>query len=54
MTKRPKAAERDDISYTTKVGWLLAHNSVRPTVDTRGGVWSNNPIMLAVVEALTC
>jgi len=38
MTKRPKAAERDDISYTKKEGWLLAHNSVRPTVDTRGGV----------------
>ena len=38
MTKRPRAAERDDISYTTKVGWLLAHNSVRPTVDARGGV----------------
>ncbi len=38
MTKRPKAAERDDISYTEKEGWLLAHNSVRPTVDTRGGV----------------
>ena len=38
MTKRPRAAERDDISYTTKVGWLLAHNHVRPTVGTRGGV----------------
>ena len=38
MTKRPRAAERDDISYTPKVGWLLAHNSVRATVDTRGGV----------------
>ena len=38
MTKRPKAAERDDISYTKKEGWLLAHNSVRPTVDTSGGV----------------
>ena len=38
MTKRPRAAERDDISYTPKVGWLLAHNSIRATVDTRGGV----------------
>ena len=37
MTKRPKAAERDDISYTKKEGWLLAHNSVRPTVDQRHG-----------------
>ena len=35
---RQKAVERDDISYTPKVGWLLAHNSVRATVDTRGGV----------------
>jgi hypothetical protein len=38
MTKRPRAAERDDVSYTPKVGWLLAHNHVRPAVDARGGV----------------
>ena len=34
--KQPSPAP--GISYTTRAGWLLAHNSVRPTVDTRGGV----------------
>ena len=32
---RQKAVERDDISYTPKAGWLLAHNSVRPPPSTR-------------------
>jgi len=35
-TKKKKAAA-PGISYTSKSGWLLAHNSVRPVVDQRGG-----------------
>jgi len=34
--KQPSAAP--GISYATKKGWLLAHNSIRPTVDQRHGV----------------
>jgi hypothetical protein len=36
---RQREVEREDISYNKKkAGWLLAHNSVRPTVDQRSGV----------------
>jgi hypothetical protein len=34
---RRQVPETAGISYFRKAGWLLAHNSVRPTVDQRHG-----------------
>ena len=36
--KQPLAAPGVSYAATRPSGWLLAHNSIRPTVDTRGGV----------------
>ena len=43
--KQPLAAP--GISYATKRprGWLLAHNSIRPTVDQRHGVERLPPVL---------
>jgi hypothetical protein len=36
---RQREVEREDISYNKKkADWLLAHNSIRPTVDQQHGV----------------
>ena len=36
--KQPLAAPGVSYAATRPSGWLLAHNSIRPAVDTRGGV----------------
>ena len=35
---RRKTVAESGIRYSPKVGWLLTHNHVRPTVDQRSGV----------------
>ena len=35
---RRKPVGESGISYARKAGWLLAHNSIRPTVDQQHGV----------------